>query len=149
MFFQQFPGAGADGQFPDAGAASPSGHAIEFGAAVVALALGQSAKPVSAPQHDVGYAAERLHVVHHRRLAPGTGHPGEGGFGPRVGAATLQGVDERRFLAADIAPGTSVDKDLVAPAGTQNVVAEKTGGTGFRSEERRVGKECRSGWALS
>src|SRR5687767_16012395 len=91
---------------------------------------------------DVTHALRRkAFLIYLEHLRPNKiGHPGEEAVGynviefPEPVAAEIQHVlaVERKILQAELGCG---------PAGLFNMTVRK------RSEERRVGKECRSGWS--
>ena len=72
----------------------------------------------------MGHVAEGLGVVHDGRLSPEAGELGEGGLGAGDAALALQGVEERRLLAADVTAGAHVQPHLEAVAGAQDVLAQ-------------------------
>ncbi len=72
-----------------------------------------------------------LDVVHAGRFAPHADGGREGRLGTWVGASAFEGVDQRGFFTADVAPGAGVDEQLEIKTGAQDVLAQQAGGLGF------------------
>ena len=117
-----------------------------------------------APQPAFSWAKRRINVrtsgeILGRPTDPGDQHSGDGpAHGQRSGqigdrAAQPMGVErqeERIGGTRTVITVGSLDLDdelVVDVAGTQVVEVTGPGGHGPRSEERRVGKECRSRWS--
>ena len=56
------------------------------------------------------------------------GHRGERRAQPRLAAAALEGVEQRRLLAADVGPGAGVHDEVEVVARAVDVLAEVAGG---------------------
>ena len=77
------------------------------------------------------HAGDRLDVVDDGRAGVEAGDRGERRLEPRLAAAALEGVEQRRLLAADVGAGAGVDGDLEVEAGAEDVLAEVAGGVGL------------------
>ncbi|MNC14463.1 hypothetical protein D3C75_622410 [compost metagenome] len=128
---EQFAGGDAKGQLPEARVVDLAGEAHQLGAVIFRAWQRQPLVPLDAVAYDGGHVAQGFDVVDAGRLAPDAGDGGEGGFGPRVGAAPFQGVDERRLFATDVAAGAGVDEQLEVKTRAQDVLAEQAGGLGL------------------
>ncbi|MNH13092.1 hypothetical protein D3C79_726540 [compost metagenome] len=131
VLFEQLAGCDAERQLPETGVVHLAGEAHQLGAVILRPRQRQSLIPGNTVAYDGGHVAQGLDVVDAGGLAPDTGNGGEGGFGPRVGAAPFQGVDERRLFATDVAAGAGVDEQLEVKARAQDVLAQQTGGLGL------------------
>ena len=131
VILEQLLGGNAEGQFPDAGVLHLAGEAHQLGAMVAAVRAGQRGVPLHAVADDGRYVAQGFDVVHAGRLAPHTHRSREGRFGPGVGPAAFQRVDQRGFFTADITPGTGVHEQLEIETRTENVLAQQACRLGF------------------
>jgi hypothetical protein len=66
---------------------------------------------------------------------------GKGGLSRGLTATTLQRVEQRRLLAADVGAGPGVHHDVQVEAGAEDVLAEVALGVGLldRRRTRRIG----------
>ena len=74
-----------------------------------------------------GTDGDRLDVVDHRRRRVQARDRRERRTQPGLAAASLQRVQQRRLLAADVGAGAGVHDDVEVVAGTQDVLAEVAG----------------------
>ena len=75
-----------------------------------------------------GHRGDRLDVVDHGRAGVQAGDGRERRPQPGLAAPALQGVQQRRLLAADVGAGAGVHDDLQVVAGAQDVLAGVAGG---------------------
>ena len=88
--------------------------------------LGSEAlEPIGAGGDDVGDVRKRLDVVDQGRPAVEALDRGEGRLQPRVAALSLERVEQRRLLAADVGAGAAVDDQLDLLAAAEDVLAEE------------------------
>ena len=81
--------------------------------------------PVRPAVHDHGHVGVGLDVVEQRGLAKEALLGGAGRLDPGHAALALDGLGERRALAADKGAGAAVDADVKVKAAAQDVLAEK------------------------
>ncbi len=114
---------GAHRQLPRAGAVHRTLDAVDLGAAVVAA--GEAAEPVGAAIDDVRHVDQRLDIVDHARPPPQPGGLGMGRLVAGDRPVALQRVEQRRLLAADVAPGAGMKLELEREARAEDVLAQK------------------------
>ena len=88
----------------------------------------QRFEPCTAPLHDVRQVAQRLHVVDDGRLAIQPLHRGEGRLQARLPTETLERIDERCLLAADVRAGATMHDHVTVEAAAEDVLADVAGG---------------------
>ena len=85
-------------------------------------------EPLATALHDVRHVAERLDVVHHRRLAVETLDCRERRLEAWLAAKPLQRLDERRLLTADVRTRAAVHDDVAVETAAEDVLADVSTG---------------------
>ena len=88
-------------------------------------------EPVHAVEDDRRNAGDGLDVVDHRRAAVQAGDGGEGWTQPRLAAAPLQRVEQRRLFAADVGARAGVHHQLQVVPRAGDVAAQIAVGVGL------------------
>src|SRR4029077_10141398 len=84
-------------------------------------------EPGTAALDDVRQVAERLDVVDDRRLPVEALDRRKGRLEPRLAPQSLERVDQRRLLTADVRPGAAVHDHLAVETAAEDVPADQPG----------------------
>ena len=123
VIFEDLARGGAERQFPDARVLHPSREAHQLGAGVF------TGRNVLIPLDAVGQnrrnVAQGFNVVHAGRFPPYAGAGRERRLRTWIGAAAFEGVNQRGFFAADIAPCPSVHKQFEVKTGAKDIFPQQ------------------------
>ena len=89
-------------------------------------ALAEGGEGIAPVGDDPGQVGHRLDVVDDRRLAVEADGGGEvRGLDPREAALSLEALEQRRLLAADVGAGAGMDHEVEGVTGAEDVGAER------------------------
>src|SRR6185437_10671611 len=91
----------------------------------------QLREPLRALAHDGRYRREALRVVYGRRSAVQAEVGRKRRFEPRLAGLALEGIQQRRLLAADVGAGAHERVDVEIHSGAEDVLAEQPRVVGF------------------
>ena len=124
VIFQNFARGGAERQLPDARVLHSAREAHQLGAGVF------TGRDVLIPLDAVGQnrrnVAQGFNVVYAGRFPPDAGAGRERRLRTWVGATAFEGVDQRGFFAADIAPCPGVHKQFEVKTGAKDIFTQQT-----------------------
>ena len=115
-----------EGDLVDTRALDVSAHADELEAGRTAGALGHV--PVGALEEDHGYVGKRLDVVDDCRFPEEAVRHGKGRLQARLRPATLEHLEERALLAADVAARAREDLEVERVRGAEDLRAKDAAG---------------------
>ncbi len=119
---QQLAQRGAHRRLVLAGPRDVPGQRVDLRAR--ALLAAHRAEPRAAALHDRRDRGDGLDVVDHRRRGVEPRRGRERRLEPRLAAAALQRVEQRRLLAADVGAGAGVHDDVQVEPGAEDVAAQ-------------------------
>src|SRR5262249_20297315 len=114
--------------FVDAGPLHVAADAVQLRSAV--FLRPERRVPLGAFRDDERHIAERLDVVHRRRLVVETDYRGKRRLVTRLGAFAFERLEQRGFFAGLIRAGTAMHEDVAVEPGAEDV---------FPQEPTRIG----------